>query len=60
MFSPFPLFHRPVLVPLAFLVSLGPAGQAPRRLHPDEPTPVPDGAILDIGEGIILWVVTAT
>ena len=28
MFSPFPLFHRPVLVPLAFLVTLCPAGQA--------------------------------
>ena len=41
-------------------VMLTEPGQAPRRLHPDEPTPVPDGAILDIGEGIILWVVTAT
>ena len=28
MFSPFPLFHRLVMVPLAFLVTLGPAGQA--------------------------------
>ena len=28
MFSPFPLFHRRVMVPLAFLVTLGPAGQA--------------------------------
>lgn len=27
-------------------------GQQPRRLHPDEPTPLSSGALVDLGDGV--------